>query len=316
MKNKIKKYLITTGDANGVGLEVTCKALGSLRPPKEARFIVVKNNRVTKKHFVFLKKYKPVHLRSLHEALSYQFNSKENELLFVHSKDHPAQWVFDSAQACKSGFAQALVTGPLSKTSMSQSGFQEMGHTGILKKVDQSENMYMYFKGQHFNVALLTDHVPLHSVSSALSGEKLLDLIQKISLFNNRINDSRPIAVLGLNPHAGEDGLIGKEELSLKKVLASKSIKKLNSRVVGPLSADSAFSADKWKRYSCYVAMYHDQGLIPFKMAHKQSGVHVTLGLSFLRTSVDHGCAFDIFDKSKASPKSMISAIKLALKLS
>ena len=124
----------------------------------------------------------------------------------------------------------------------------------------------------------------------------------------------KPMALVGLNPHAGEKGLIGKfESESLKPVLTQ--IKKKHS-VEGPLVPDAAFFEDNWKKYSTYVCLYHDQGLIPFKMVHGQdSGVHLTLGLPFIRTSVDHGTAKNIFGKNKANPNSMIEAVDWAIKL-
>ena len=122
------------------------------------------------------------------------------------------------------------------------------------------------------------------------------------------------MALVGLNPHAGEKGLIGKfESENLKPVLTQ--IKKKHS-VEGPLVPDAAFFDDNWKKYSTYVCLYHDQGLIPFKMVHGQdSGVHLTLGLPFIRTSVDHGTAKNIFGKNKANPNSMIEAVDWAIKL-
>ena len=167
----------------------------------------------------------------------------------------------------------------------------------------------MGFIGKEFNVVIATDHIALKTVESKLT-KKLIEQAIKACIDLKKLNnDKRPVCVLGLNPHAGEKGIIGSYEKSFLNKIISKNL-------VGPMSPDAAFFKSNWKKYSSFLALYHDQGLIPFKMVHGQdSGVHITLGLPFIRTSVDHGTAKDIFNKNVANSHSMRDAILLNLKL-
>ena len=155
---------------------------------------------------------------------------------------------------------------------------------------------------------MASDHLPLEKVSQFLNKKTIEQAIQSARLFKKFIGSKKKIAVLGLNPHAGENSMLGNFE--------KKYLNKLTKDLVGPLVPDAAFLKSNWDKYSCYVCMYHDQGLIPFKTVHGQDcGVHITMGLPFLRTSVDHGTAFDIFNKDLANPASMLDAIRLNLKI-
>jgi 4-hydroxy-L-threonine phosphate dehydrogenase PdxA len=140
-------------------------------------------------------------------------------------------------------------------------------------------------------------------------------LVSQFSKNFLRGGDRKPIGILGLNPHAGDSGLIGQEEKLVIQPAVEK-LKKNGFLVEGPLSPDAAFFPPSWKRYCFYVATYHDQGLIPFKLAHQHSGAHLTLGLPIWRTSVDHGTAKDIYGKNLANPQSMVDAIKWSILLS
>ncbi len=167
----------------------------------------------------------------------------------------------------------------------------------------------MGFVGKEFNVLLATDHISLSSVESQLLNGEFKKALRSADLFRKMLKDKRKIGVLGLNPHAGEKGIIGNCE--------SRLFKKLPPQFEGPLVPDAAFLKKNWKRYSVFQCLYHDQGLIPFKMQHGQdSGVHVTIGLPFIRTSVDHGTAEDIFNKNIANCSSMLEAIELNLRIS
>jgi 4-hydroxythreonine-4-phosphate dehydrogenase len=208
----------------------------------------------------------------------------------------------------------ALVTGPLSKTLIKSAGYKAIGHTEILSQVSNVKNLYMGFVGKFFNVILMTGHIPLQSVSNEL---KKLDW-ENVLLIAHRFSKGlplakKPMALVALNPHAGEKGMISAGEddfLKAKmKILAE-------NQIQGPLVPDAAFLKANWKRYSVYLCCYHDQGLIPFKAIHGQdSGVHVTLGLPFVRTSVDHGTAKEIYGQNKANPNSMKEALALAKRL-
>ncbi len=237
-------------------------------------------------------------------------------LIDIASERAAPFWVEESARLCLKGRLDGLVTGPMSKTLIIDSGLKDMGHTNILARVAKVKNVRMGFIGDHFNVVLATGHLPLKKVTTELT----VDVLKKTVLHSHHLVRAlgikhRPLALLGLNPHAGENGLIGQEErLIFKKVLRWAH----NSGIAlqGPLVPDAAFLKGNWKKYSCYIACYHDQGLIPFKMIHGQdSGCHLTLGLPFVRTSVDHGTAKDIFGLGKANPLSMTSALKFCMKL-
>lgn len=309
------KVVITTGDVDGIGLEVAVKALKNLGSKKNVQIILWRSSMADKRLLRQLdQKFKRNTVDSFAAALAITGPS----LVDIESELAPAEWVQITAQACLSKKVQAMATGPLSKTSIKSAGFKDLGHTDILKRVSKASFVNMGFMGYHFNVVLATGHLALKDVPKALH----LDILKK-SLVNanalrqhlNKIETKKPIAVLGLNPHAGEEGLIGQEELQLFSKLSAFA-KRRRIPIEGPLVPDAAFLKSNWNRYSVYLTLYHDQGLIPFKMIHGQdSGVHVTLGIPFIRTSVDHGTAKDIFGKNKANPNSMLESIQWAIKL-
>lgn len=323
-----KKIIITTGDFDGIGLEVTCKAL--LKMPKSIFkkfifFIYIHPNSeqkfVTKlkSHFTYLEisdescptlKISKLGFKSL---LKKTYSEK---IVLINSQKSPATWVFDSSLFCQEKIFSALVTAPLSKTLIQESGYNEIGHTEILARVSKKKNLYMLFIGSKFNVVLLTAHQPLATVSKQLlkfNDRSFCQELLKIRSILGTSKRKKPFALLGFNPHAGEKGIIGaKEELYLTQFLES-----IKLPFIGPLVPDVAFQKRFWNAYSIYISLYHDQGLIPFKMIHGQdSGVHITMGLPFIRTSVDHGTAKEIFGKNKANPNSMLDALLWAAKLS
>jgi 4-hydroxythreonine-4-phosphate dehydrogenase len=188
------------------------------------------------------------------------------------------------------------------------SGLKFMGHTGAFRQLCPKSKMHMAFAGKEFNVLLASDHMALESVPKFLNKKTVAEAIKSALEFKSLLGSKKKIAILGLNPHAGESGMIGNFE---KKYLSN-----LPKDVVGPLVPDAAFLKTNWKKYSVFICLYHDQGLIPFKLVHGQdSGVHITMGLPFIRTSVDHGTAFDLYKKNLANPASMLDAIHLNLKL-
>jgi 4-hydroxy-L-threonine phosphate dehydrogenase PdxA len=313
---------ITTGDQDGIGFEITAKAINRIG-------ISLKKNNII--FFIFRhrsqEKVQPEYFKLLDKRCTrYTFNSLDESLSFMRalgSKSQvpdnividlslsttPADWVYEAAMACKLKKLHSLVTGPLSKKTSIKLYKKPLGHTGIFRQIFPKIHMSMVFVGRDFNVLLATDHISLSSVESSLkAGDFKNSLVNAIN-FKKLFKLKSKIAVLGLNPHAGEGGIIGKTEATL--------FKKINKRVFdGPLVPDAAFLKKNWKRYGLFVCLYHDQGLIPFKSHHGQdSGVHITIGLPFLRTSVDHGTANEIFNKDMANANSMIEAINLNLKL-
>jgi len=218
----------------------------------------------------------------------------------------PTQWVAKATQYClKHKENNALVTGPLSKTQMQKEGFNERGHTDLLKQLSQTEHIFMSFLGSYFNVVLLTGHVPIKGIN--WNNEKLNKCIELCLKLKNKLplsQQKKKIGILGFNPHAGEQGLLGDEEFLLKQV-----IKKWKDKVEGPLAPDVAFFRENWRIFSIYICLYHDQALIPFKMIHERKSLQLSLGLPFIRTSVSHGTAKDLFGKNNADMESMKQAL-------
>ena len=310
----MKHIAITTGDVNGVGLEVTAKALHLLGPQKKNQFFLFRSqNSETSQLKHIDKKFNRIVVRSLSEALSRKSKSSKDLFDIVHPQKAP-HWVHDAATACHKNQLQGLVTAPLSKTLIQSCGFKAKGHTEILQAVSKTKELNMVFVGDQFCVILATGHIPLKRVSTALTEKVLSVALQRGLQLKKILPDkfkNKPVALLGLNPHAGESGVLGSEEaLLFKKVL------KKFPQIKGPLSPDAAFLKQNWGLYSIYVCCYHDQGLIPFKLVHgTKSGYHLTFGLPYIRTSVDHGTAFDLFGKNKADCSSMKEAISACLQL-
>lgn len=310
-----KRIALTTGDDDGIGFEVTSKALNKIGPQKGVQFILWRNDNASAKYLKLIdQKFERITVDNLEEALKIE----GPYLVDICSDLSPAHWVEISAKACMKKKLDGITTAPLSKTLIKDAGFKDLGHTDILKRVSKTKTAHMGFAGSEFNVVLATGHLAISQITKHISfstvAEGLLDAdILRRSLPASR--KSKPIAVLGLNPHAGEQGMIGGEEAMIFPNLNSFAAEK-DIPVVGPLVPDAAFFKENWNKYSVYLCLYHDQGLIPFKLVHGQdSGVHITLGIPFVRTSVDHGTAKDIFGKNKANPNSMIDAIRWAINL-
>lgn len=312
------RIAITTGDADGIGTEIAAKALAKLGPQPNVNFYLWRSPRCPAAHLRKIdREFKRITVSSWPEALKVQPDSNK-ELIDINSNLAPAIWVETAAQASDFGHLDGMATAPISKTSIQAAGFKDIGHTDILKRVSKTEDVFMAFIGDKFNVLLASGHLALEKaagvVTSKLLEKAINSALELRELLPKKVS-TKPIALLGLNPHAGETGLIGSEESKVHIPL----VKKLNEQklpVEGPLVPDAAFLPDNWKTYSVFVANYHDQGLIPFKMIHGQeTGVHISMGLPFIRTSVDHGTAKNIFGKDKADPSSMRLAIEWAVRL-
>jgi 4-hydroxythreonine-4-phosphate dehydrogenase len=330
-----KRIAITTGDSDGIGFEVAAKALCSkpilsLSHSHSAHIFLFRSSEDSLKGFTIKKKekilqvqkselerlstkYQLIKTGTLIEAIEASKHIKNRTLIFdICSTSSPADWVVGSGQAALKKEISGLCTAPLSKTLILESGYSEIGHTELLKSLTPRSKIFMTFLGSSFNVALLTAHIPTSTATKSIDYKALNSLINNLQSLNSHRKDKRPIAVLGMNPHAGEGGIIGRLELKLSRFIES-----FGGEVVGPLVPDAAFLGQNLQKYSFFVALYHDQGLIPFKMAHGQDcGVHLSLGLPFVRTSVDHGTAKDIFGKNKANPGSMVDALSFCIQIS
>lgn len=212
--------------------------------------------------------------------------------------------------ALKQKHIDGLVTAPIHKKNIQSPEFSFPGHTPYLKNIFGLNDVAMMLCAGNFRVALLTEHIPVTEISKYVTRETILSKLQIIhqSLQKDFGIDKPRIAILGLNPHAGDEGLIGKEEEAIIKPTI-KEAKNNNMLIIGPFSADSFFARRNYDRFDAVLAMYHDQGLIPFKTLATGEGVNFTAGLPAVRTSPDHGVAFDIAGKGKADASSFMTAV-------
>jgi 4-hydroxythreonine-4-phosphate dehydrogenase len=224
----------------------------------------------------------------------------------------------ESLRLAQSGEISAVVTGPVSKKAMHDVGFAFPGQTEFFAARTQTRNFAMCLTGGRLTVALVTAHVPLREVAGLLDGEEIVRVGGLLVEFLRRRKIARPrIAVAGLNPHAGEQGDLGREEIEIiaPAVTMLESIWRPFADFSPPLPPDTLFYRAAAGEFDGVLCMYHDQGLIPLKLHAFDEGVNVTLGLPFPRTSPDHGTAFEIAGKGLARPDSMIAAIRLACEL-
>lgn len=303
-----RRLIITSGDPVGIGWEVCAKALNTLGPHASVQFLLFKPKQGARGPRL-AGNFKQQTFNSLHEALHAPLGP--SHLAVIESEAPPATWVEEAATACTRGEAQALITAPLSKSGMREAGYKELGHTELLARVSGTRDLLMGFVGEKFAVVLATGHLPLVEAIRSLNRDRLkraINMANQLRRALPAVRARRPLALVGVNPHAGEGGLIGNEE-NIYADLLSKDVH-------GPLVPDAAFLPQNWNTYSVFISPYHDQGLIPFKLVHGfDGGVHLTLGLPFVRTSVDHGTAKDLYGKNKANAGSMMDAIRAAVRL-
>jgi 4-hydroxythreonine-4-phosphate dehydrogenase len=215
----------------------------------------------------------------------------------------------------QAGVVAAVATAPVNKLAFARAGLPWKGHTDLLAHLTGSSRVAMMFWSEPLKVVLATIHIPLASVPAALTRELLDEIIDLSARELPRFGLARPrLAVAGINPHAGEDGLLGHEETNVLRP-AIESAQKRGLRIDGPFPGDTVFGRAVRGEFDAVIACYHDQGLIPVKLLAFGRAVNVTLGLPIIRTSVDHGTAFDIAGKNMADPSSMIEATLLAARL-
>lgn len=215
------------------------------------------------------------------------------------------------------GKVRAVVTAPLSKAAMNLAGHVYPGHTEILASLAGNVPVRMMLANQELRTVLVSIHVPLREAVDSLSTAGILETIQLTDAFLRRTGLARPrVAVAGVNPHAGEDGLLGSEEAEIIEP-AVRAAQAMGIEATGPYPPDTVFMrARGFRHFDVVIAMYHDQGLIPVKYLGVDEGVNLTVGLPYVRTSPDHGTAFDIAGKDLADPASMLAAIRMAERLS
>ena len=221
-----------------------------------------------------------------------------------------------AVKACLSGEAAAMVTAPIHKANLAQAGFGFPGHTEFLGHLTQSPRAVMMLASEKLRVVPLTIHLAVALVPAAITREAIIETGEiMLAALTRDFGISHPrLAVAGLNPHAGEDGLLGAEEENIIRP-AIAALQASGHAVRGPLSADTLFHEEARKQYDAVLTMYHDQGLIPIKTLSFWDGVNVTLGLPIVRTSPDHGTALDIAGTGKADIRSMVAAIRMAAQM-
>ena len=293
LKNRLA---LSTGDSKGVGFYITKQALTQLGPQKNFQFIVWSD---WKAKTLKIPSFQTHTFKNSKEAFQSPF--KDNLLIQIKAKGKAGDRLIDAGQKALEKKVSALITGPLSKTGLSK--YKSVGQTDLLKKITDSKEVFMCFRGAFFNVILLNDHVPFHKTTlSKIKLKRLIKLALEARSFLPKKLQNKKLGVLGLNPHAGEQGLLGKEEENFLKPLIKK-----EPELEGPLSPDSAFLKKNWNKYSFFIALYHDQGLIPFKLTHGQKAFSQNLGLPFFRFGVSHGTALDLKKKDIAFDSFLMS---------
>lgn len=305
--------LITMGDPSGIGPEVILKSLASRKIQRLANFFVIGDyfilRRLEKR--LGIKPYlKVVDLKHVPQK---KFKFGKIDKLYGRAS---VEYLKEALSILRKDRKTALVTAPISKEAINKAGFRYSGHTEFLAKSTGVSKFAMMLVGGPLRVTLITRHIPIKDISDNINQKKIIEAIELTHKFLARyLNKRYPrIAIASLNPHAGEGGILGDEE---KRVILPSVIKakKRYKNVYGPVAPDAVFHDAYNGRVDAVVCMYHDQALIPLKMIARDKGVNITLGLPFIRTSPDHGTAFDIAGKGVANPSSMMEAIKMAVRL-
>jgi 4-hydroxythreonine-4-phosphate dehydrogenase len=321
MNTNIKPVVgITCGDLNGIGIEIIIKIFSDSRVIDQCTPVVFASNKVIN----FYRKSVPQinfnyqatkELNKLNPKQVNVFNCWEEEVSITPGQlndiggKYAIRSLKSATEALKQGLIDGLVTAPIHKKNIQSAEFNFTGHTPFFKDYFKANEVLMMLCSGDFRVALLTEHLPLKEVAQQITRELILT---KLNILNQSLQkdfdiEKPKIAVLGLNPHAGDEGLIGKEEEEIIKPALKEA--KANLLVTGPFSADAFFARRYHNKFDAVLAMYHDQGLIPFKSLALDSGVNYTAGLPAVRTSPDHGTAFDIAGKNKADETSFLAAI-------
>ncbi|CAG5077686.1 4-hydroxythreonine-4-phosphate dehydrogenase PdxA [Parvicella tangerina] len=318
------KVGITVGDTNGIGIEVILKALEDNRMLDKITPVIYGPGRVVSFHKKALSlntNYQKINDASEAKGgktFLLSTNDEEVKVDFGNATNDSGREAYSSLKTAVSDLAGAkvdvLVTGPINKKNIQAQGFDFPGHTEYLTSYSNVEDSLMFMIYNDLRVGVATNHLPLNQVTKELTKEVI---VSKIKLMDQSLRRDfsipRPrIAVLGLNPHAGENGVLGGEESEII-LPAIDQVSKEGILAFGPYASDGLFGSGSFKKFDAVLAMYHDQGLTPFKAIAGGGGVNFTAGLPIVRTSPDHGTAFEIAGKNEASPDSLRSAIYLAV---
>ncbi|RYY46095.1 MAG: 4-hydroxythreonine-4-phosphate dehydrogenase PdxA [Chitinophagaceae bacterium] len=312
---------VSCGDLNGVGPEIIIKTFSDARLLEFCTPVIFANNKLIN---FYRKSLADINFSFSSIKDSTRINPKQVNVYNCWEEDvniTPGQLTDEAgkfaimsleiaAGALKAGKLDGLITAPIHKKNIQSETFNYPGHTPFLKQLFEVKEVAMFMVAENMKVALLTEHVPLKDVAQYITKEAI---ISKLRLMNDSLKKdfaiNKPkIAVLGLNPHAGDEGLLGKEEIEIIKP-AIKEAKQKDVFCFGPYSADAFFARGQHEKFDAVLALYHDQGLIPFKSLAHGEGVNYTAGLSGVRTSPDHGTAFDIAGKGIADETSFRAAL-------
>ncbi|MCL4432258.1 MAG: 4-hydroxythreonine-4-phosphate dehydrogenase [Epsilonproteobacteria bacterium] len=301
----LRKIAISVGDLNGVGFEIILKAHDQIKMLCEPVYCI--NDTMAKQAAALLKTKTPDDFKMI--PVAGEFTIAAGEVCASSGK-----YSFDSF-ACAVDLArnktvEAIVTLPIHKEAWMMAGIHYKGHTDALRDIFNQEAIMM-LGCEKMYVALFTEHIALKEVMKHVNAKELSDFMLRFYQ-SLKVNN---IAVLGLNPHAGDNGVLGDEEREIKKAIADVNTQLGEEIFIGPLVPDVAFTPRVREQFTYYIAMYHDQGLAPLKALYFDEGINVSLGLPIIRTSVDHGTAFDIAYQNKVLILSYINALKAAISL-
>jgi 4-hydroxythreonine-4-phosphate dehydrogenase len=321
---------ITMGDPTGIGPEIIVKALSMKEPFEACRPIVFGDQGVLAK--TILQLGLPTTLEVIEKTpedgylpqkiFLLPLSQLEGALLQFGNPDRKCgeamvKYIEEAVQWVRRGKLNAMTTGPINKQAINAAGYPFSGHTELLAHLTQSSFVAMMFLGSRWKVVFVTTHIPLKDVFRWVSTNRVLSTIRITDEgLRKYFRITRPkIAILGLNPHCGEEGLLGEEEKT-EIIPAIAEARSQGIRAEGPFPADSFFKLSRHSHFDAVISMYHDQGLIPMKMLDDQEAVNFTLGLPLIRTSVGHGTAYDIAGKGLADPTNLIKALLVASNLS
>lgn len=298
------------GDSSGIGPEVTTKSLDIFRVPRDCEIFVFGDRAALAKSGLKNYKFNLIDLKKIEEG-EFRFGK-------LSRKSGLASFTYlqEAVKFLKRGEINCLVTAPVSKEAICLNKIRFSGHTEFFASEFKVKNFAMMFVSKKIILSLVTRHIALNKVARAINKE---NIFMTILLTHKALRDyfgiiQPKIAVAGLNPHASEGGLMGKEEEKVIRPAIAR-LKKISKAIYGPIPPDTVFKRALENEFDAVVCMYHDQGLIPFKMLDFYRGVNLTTGLPFVRTSCVHGTAFDIAGKNKADYRSMLEAIRLAFRL-
>jgi 4-phospho-D-threonate 3-dehydrogenase / 4-phospho-D-erythronate 3-dehydrogenase len=319
------RIAVTIGDFNGIGPEITLKCLANAALMKSVDPVLIgspdiftfyaEKLKIRKKFAVVQSPSQkpPAGCIPVFPVFNATAKNVQPGVLAPDAGVCSGRAIEQAVRFCMDGSVDAMVTAPVSKEALHIAGYNFPGQTEMLALLSRSARVMMLFVSKTMNVGLTTIHLPLRAVPEAITADRIVEKLEILhgALVNDLKIKNPAIAVLGLNPHAGEHGMIGSEENEIIIPAVQRAVQQGIS-AEGPFASDAFFGTSRQKQYDAVLAMYHDQGLIPLKMKDFDNSVNYSAGLRIIRTSPDHGTAFDIAGTGKANPDSMAAAIRLA----